>query len=210
MDNSNTVPVVDTVLANWFLIVALMMLLVTVVSMVLSHLRGQRTIKVNNETQNSIVQGLEEVLEIMRSQLALNYKGVGDKLQWANMVIARAMGMDQQILLFPDPPTTESLPRYLQAVDGTGRRFLISDASPEALQRIPTQRRWPWSRNIVSKVYHPLVPLNRSTEVYRMSAVNCGQTFNLEIGDLWREHIKKELLMKEMYLYVLPPMQAKK
>jgi hypothetical protein len=147
----------------------------------------------------------QEDLEVKRVKLAPRIS-VPDAIQWLDTCAARAMGSEPGIVRFP-VEAPYGAPKVLAAENGDGRRFLLSAHTPEAIRRIPTPGRWPWSSSRLSRYgdhLHPLVPLSRNVEAYRLSTLNCGIAFDLEAAQVWKRLTGEDLKMKELWLYVLP------
>jgi hypothetical protein len=131
---------------------------------------------------------------------------VPDAIQWLNTRAARAMGEDPGIDRFP-VAAAYGEPKVLVTENAEGRRFLLSVFTPDAIRRIRTPGRWPRPFSCFSRFrsnLHPLVTLSRQVETYNLSTLSCGISFELEATQVWKRLTGKDLIMKELWLYVLP------
>ena len=157
------------------------------------------------EIRRQVEEWAGEDLEIKRVRLAPQVK-VADAVAWVDTCAARATGGEPGIERFP-VETAYGEPKVLAGEDATGRRYLLSATTPEAVRRIPVPGRRPWARTRLSRYgnhRHPLVPLSGRIETYRLSTLNCGIAFDLEAAQVWKRFTGEELKMKELWLYVLP------
>jgi hypothetical protein len=161
------------------------------------------------EIRREIEKWAEEDLEVKRVKLAPQVR-VPDATAWLNTCAARAMGEEPGIARFP-AENAYGEPKVLAGENAEGRRYLLSATTPDAFRRIPTPGRWPWAASRLSRYgnhRHPLVPLSRGTETYRLSTLNCGIAFDLEAAQVWKRLTGEELKMKELWLYVLPRVKS--
>jgi hypothetical protein len=162
------------------------------------------------EIRRQIESWAEEDLEVKRAKLAPQIH-VPDAVRWINTCAARAMGEEPGVVRFP-LEVSFGEPKVLAGENAEGRRFLLSAYTPDAIRRIPAPGRWPWSRSRLSRFgsnLHPLVPLSRRVETYQLSTLNCGITFDLEAGQVWKRLAGEDLKMKELWLYVFPRPKGK-
>jgi hypothetical protein len=131
---------------------------------------------------------------------------VPDAIEWLNTCAALAMGMDPGIDRFPlAAPYGE--PKVLLAENAEGSRFLLSAYSPDAIRRIHAPIRWPWLFSRIGQARvkpHPLVPLSRQIQIFRLSTLNFGSDFDHKAVRVWKRLTGEDLLVKELWLYILP------
>lgn len=131
---------------------------------------------------------------------------VPDAIQWINTCISRVIGEDPGIDRFP-VASDYGNPIVLVAENADGRRFLLSSVNPDALGRIRMPRRWPWPFTHLSRFrsnLHPLIPLSHHVRTFQLSTLNCGPTFLSEAPHVWKRLTGEDLMMKELWLYILP------
>ena len=197
MIDSSSLYIIEAMFVATVILVALLAGLITV------GLERQR--RELGEIRRQIESWAGEDLEVKRVRLAPQVK-VPDAVAWFNTCAARAMGGEPEIARFPIE-TSFGEPKVLAGENPEGRRFLLSAHTPVAIRRMPVPGRWPWSRSRLSRFgnhRHPLVPLSRGTETYRLSTLNCGIAFDLEAAQVWKRLTGEDLKMKELWLYVLP------
>jgi hypothetical protein len=194
-----------------FIILMVLLLAVFVLAIVWSQWNRARSIRATEDGNLSLKRGIDRLIELVRQMQASSFKEVTDPVAWAKIVISRAVGINLPITLFPVQPETREEPNFLRADDAQGNRYYISDVTPEALSQFSGSFHWPWDRSRLSRqTYHPLSPLPRGAKTYRLSVENIGATFDLEVISLWKKQWSKDLIMREMWLYVLPPIQSGK
>ena len=197
MIDASSVYIIEVMFVGTVILVALLAALITV------GLERQRHELAGIRRQ--IESWAEEDLEVKRVKLAPQIN-VTDAIQWLNTCAARAMGSEPGIVRFP-VEAPYGAPKVLAAENADGRRFLLSATTPDAIRRIPTPGRWPWSSSRLSRFgsnLHPLLPLTRKVETYQLSTLNCGIAFDLEASQVWKRLTGEDLKMKELWLYALP------
>jgi hypothetical protein len=197
MIDASSVYVIEVMFVGTVILVALLAALITV------GLERQRRELAGIRRQ--IESWAEEDLEVKRVKLAPQIN-VTDAIHWLDTCAARAMGSEPGITRFP-VEAAYGAPKVLAAEDAGGRRYLLSAHTPDAIRRIPTPSRWPWSSSRLSRFgsnLHPLLPLSRRVETYQLSTLNCGIAFDLEAAQVWKRLTGEDLKMKELWLYVLP------
>jgi hypothetical protein len=197
MIDTSALYVIEVMFVATVILVALLAALITV------GLERQR--RELGEIRKQIENWAGEDLEVKRVKLAPQIN-VPDPAAWLNTCAARAMGGEPGIVRFP-VETAYGEPKVLAGEDAEGRRYLLSATTPEAVRRIPTAGRWPWSRSRLSRFgsnLHPLLPLSGRIETYQLSTLNCGIAFDLEAAQVWKKLAGQDLKMKELWLYVMP------
>jgi hypothetical protein len=197
MIDTSAMYVIEVMFVATVILVALLAALIT------AGLERQR--RELGEIRKQIENWAEEDLEVKRVKLAPQIN-VTNPAAWLNTCAARVMGAEPGIERFPIEAAYGE-PKVLAGEDGGGRRYLLSDHTPEAIRRIPVPGRWPWSRSRLSRFgsnLHPLVPLSHKVETYQLSTLNCGIAFDLEAAQVWKKLTGQDLKMKELWLYALP------
>jgi hypothetical protein len=197
MIDASSVYVIEVMFVGTVILVALLAALIT------AGLERQR--RELAEIRGRIESWAEEDLEVKRVKLAQQIN-VPDATRWLDRCAARAMGSEPGIARFP-VEAPYGAPKVLAAENAEGRRYLLSAHTPDAIRRIPTPGRRPWSSSRLSRFgsnLHPLLPLSRKVETYRLSTLNCGIAFDLEAAQVWKQLTGEDLKMKELWLYVLP------
>lgn len=131
---------------------------------------------------------------------------VPDAIQWLNTCVVRALGKDHGIDRFPVAIDCGD-PKVLAAENIEGQRFLLSTHSPENIRHIRTPFHWLWPFSWISQPRsktHPLIPLSRHIQFFRLSSVNCGSDFDYKASQVWKRLTGEDLFVKELWLYIPP------
>lgn len=199
----------DTATSNLVTLLLGISILIFVAWFLDSAISRRRNLRISADTGLVLARGIDKIIAILNEQSKQSYtpfkpNDTQEKLKWANGVIANTIGANPSLMLFPTPSSNETAPFFLAGEDSAGQRYLISDMAPEAVKRLPI----PKDRLAVQN-RNPLLPIPRGTQTYRMSAANCGPHFPLAINELWKSELHKDLVMNEMYLFVIPPVAKK-
>jgi hypothetical protein len=145
-------------------------------------------ISMGNERQRRAIDNLREQTElwamqdlrIKRDKLARDVR-VEDPIAWLNKVVAKASGLDLnlQIVESYDEPRV-----FVFISESQGRKILFSPLSLNEIKRIKSER-----RSKLSKFSNdnPLLSLPRNTSACKISVLNAGIMFDLELKMAWKE-----------------------
>lgn len=146
-------------------------------------------------------------LELKRSAAASTVK-VDDPLGWLSRVATRATGAETKLVNILKEKSED--PHYILALDDKGMRYYFSATTPDGLRRYRAPSRALFASRLARAVaQHPLVPLPGNSQSYQMSNLNCGLLFDLEAAQVWKLQVQEDLVMKELWLYVLAPEKGK-
>lgn len=143
-------------------------------------------ISAGNERQRKALEGIREQtaqwamqdLRLKREKLAREVK-VDDPVAWLNQVVAKAYGENLGLT------ATEFIenPHTLVCTAKDGRAVLLSTASPDDIHKTNMKRQGRLSR---VPNFHPLLKLPRNAECIKLSILNAGVLFDLELQQMWK------------------------
>jgi hypothetical protein len=140
-------------------------------------------------------------LELKRAATAQSVK-VEDPLRWMSRVATRATGAETKLVSIQNSHHEE--PDYILALDEAGNRHYFSATTPDGLRRYRSPSRAPWASRLQRAApRHPLVPPPAESRSFRLSNLNCGLVFDLEAAQVWKQQVKEDLVMNELWLYIL-------
>jgi hypothetical protein len=128
---------------------------------------------------------------------------VSDPLRWLSRVATRATGAETNLASIQK--AAQDPPDYILALDEAGQRYYFSATTPDGLKRYRAPSRAPWASRLQRAApRHPLVPAPPDSKSFRLSNLNCGMVFDLEAAKVWKDQVKEDLVMHELWLYILP------
>jgi len=146
-----------------------------------------------------------EDLKIKKAKLAQAVK-VDNKEAWAARILKRATGEPVSVSRIY-PPSHASIPEYLNVSLSDGRLAILSTGSPDVLRSMRNGSRRRGAAGQLSDAasqVHPLIPLPRNAESYRLDDLTCGIEFDAEAKQVWKEVAKEDLVADTLWAYVLP------
>ena len=156
-------------------------------------------ISAGNERQRKAIDGIREQtalwamhdLRLKREKLAREVK-MDDPVAWLNQVVAKVYGENLDLTvtdIFDNP-------QALVCTTKDGKKVVFSPASPDDIRRLTAKHKNRLSR---SANFHPLSELPHKVEPFKLSILNAGMFFDLELPIVWelvtgQEKINAELL----------------
>jgi hypothetical protein len=160
-------------------------------------------ISAGNERQRKALEGIREQtaqwamqdLRLKREKLAHEVK-VDDPIAWLNQVVAKVYGEN---LSLTETEFFEK-PYALVCTAKDGRKVILSPASPDDIRRLTAKRKDRLSR-IAN--FHPLLKFPRKVEYLKLSILNAGVLFDLELPKVWKLVTgQDELKTDSLWMYI--------
>jgi hypothetical protein len=138
------------------------------------------------------------VVENLRNQRTrmLQEIRVEDPLAWLNRAAISGLGIDPHLQGIQPIHN----PDVLQALSGEGDRLVFSLHAPDVFRKIAKSR----AGRKLQAGGHPLLPYDRRTRVYDLSALTTGTLFDIELGIVWKALNGDEVQETHLWLYVTP------
>lgn len=143
-------------------------------------------ISAGNERQRKALDGIREQaaqwatqdLRLKREKLACDVK-VDDPVAWLNRVVIKAYGEDLGLTIVDIFDT----PKALVCMAKNGRRVVFSPISPDDVHSLKKSQQ---GKLTPVAEFHPLAKLPRKVEHLKLSILNAGLLFDLELPLVWR------------------------
>lgn len=160
-------------------------------------------ISASNECQRKALDGIREQaaqwamqdLRLKREKLAREVK-VDDPVAWLNQVVAKVYGENLDLTV------TEVFdnPQALICTAKDGRKVVLAPLSPDDIRRLTAKKTGKLSR--VTN-FHPLLKFSRKVEYLKLSILNAGVLFDLELPIVWKLVTRQdELETDSLWMYI--------
>lgn len=160
-------------------------------------------ISVGNERQRKALEGIREQasqwaiqdLRLKREKLAREVQ-VDDPVAWLNQVVAKVYGENLDLTV----AEVFDNPQALVCTAKDGRKVVFSPASPDDIRRLTAKQ-----KNRLSRIanFHPLLKFPRKMDYLKLSILNAGLLFDLELPMVWKLVTgQDELETDSLWLYI--------
>lgn len=176
------------------MILALVVAIAVLIFGALISMGNERQRRVIDELRKQVILWAMQDLRIKREKLVREVN-VEDPLIWLNQVIIRASGefLDLKIVEIFDNP------HALVCATKAGERVVVSLNSPADIRRIKRERKSKLSR-VDNR--HPLLALPRRPDMIKISILNGGVLFDLELPMVWNALTQsKESNIQTLWVY---------
>lgn len=179
------------------IILALVVVIAVVFFGALISMGNERQRRAIDNLREQIVQWAVQDLQIKKEKPGKEVR-IDDPIDWLNKVTSNVVGytMQMQFVEFFESPVVLEC-----TVNGSTKRALFSPLSPRDIRRLKkeqTSRLAQLARN------NPLFSLPRRTEIYEISVLNSGMTFDLELQKAWQSLARYDIGQKnQLWLYLL-------
>jgi hypothetical protein len=160
-------------------------------------------ISAGNEHQRKALEGIREQaaqwamqdLRLKREKLVRELK-VEDPVAWLNQVVAKVYGENLDLTV----AEVFDNPKALVCTAKDSRKVVFSPASPDDIRRLTAKQMGKLSR--VTN-FHPLLKFSRKVEYLKLSILNAGVLFDLELPVVWKLVTgQDELDTDSLWLYI--------
>lgn len=160
-------------------------------------------ISAGNERQRKALEGIREQasqwaiqdLRLKREKLAREVQ-VDDPVAWLNQVMAKVYGENLDLTV----AEVFDNPQALVCTAKDGRKVVFSPASPDDIRRLTAKQ-----KNRLSRIanFHPLLKFPRKMDYLKLSILNAGLLFDLELPMVWKLVTgQDELETDSLWLYI--------